>query len=129
MMRILLLLLITIPAAEIGILLFSGKMIGVLPTVLMIIFTGILGAVLAKKQGLKTIRKANEQLQYGRVPGDEMMDGLCIVIGGIFLLTPGFLTDLLGILLLLPPTRSFMKPLMMKMLQRWMDKNTFTIIR
>nr|WP_295969955.1 FxsA family protein [uncultured Bacillus sp.] len=128
-MRILLLLLITIPAAEIGILLFSGKMIGVLPTVLMIIFTGILGAVLAKKQGLKTIRKANEQLQYGRVPGDEMMDGLCIVIGGIFLLTPGFLTDLLGILLLLPPTRSFMKPLMMKMLQRWMDKNTFTIIR
>ncbi|UII55156.1 membrane protein FxsA [Cytobacillus spongiae] len=128
-MRYLLLLLIIIPASEIGILLLSGKTIGVWPTLLMIIFTGILGAYLAKKQGLETIRKAQEQMQYGQIPGDAILDGICILIGGTVLLTPGFITDALGFLLLAPPTRKFFKMLLIKGLKNWMNRGRITIIR
>ncbi|MDP4085338.1 MAG: FxsA family protein [Bacillota bacterium] len=104
-MRILILLIILIPAADIGILLFSGKMIGVLPTVIFIFLTGFIGAYLAKKQGLKTIQDAREKLSRGQIPGESVLDGICILIGGTLLITPGFITDLLGLLLLLPFTR------------------------
>lgn len=129
MLRTFLLLIVIIPAAEIGILLFSGKTIGIWPTILLILFTGVLGSFLAKKQGLETIRKVQEQIRYGRLPGNELLDGVCIIAGGIFLLSPGFLTDLFGLFLLLPPTRMLFKPMLIKLFQKWMEKNTFTIIK
>lgn len=128
-MRIFLILFILIPAAEIGVLMFSGKTIGVIPTVLLIILTGIIGSYLAKTQGLATWRKVQEQLQYGKVPGNEIMDGACILIGGIMLLSPGFLTDIVGLLFLLPTTRILMKPFILKFFQKWIDRNTITIIK
>ena len=128
-MRYLLLLIIVVSSAEIGVLLLSGNLIGVWPTIGMIIFTGVLGAYLAKKQGLETIRKAREQLSYGRMPGEAILDGICVLIGGILLLTPGFLTDITGLLLLAPVTNSFFKKLMLKWFRKWMDKNTVTFIR
>ncbi|QED48904.1 FxsA family protein [Cytobacillus dafuensis] len=128
-MRYLVLIMITVPAAEIAVLLLSGKIIGVWPTIALILFTGFLGAYLAKKQGLETIRRVNEQLQNGQMPGDAILDGICILIGGILLLTPGFITDITGLLMLTSPTKLFFKKLILKMFRKWMDRNTFTIIR
>lgn len=128
-MRYLLLLIIIVPAAEIGVLLLSGNLIGVWPTLGVILFTGVLGAYLAKKQGLETIRKVQEQLRYGQMPGEAILEGVCILAGGILLLTPGFITDITGFLLLAPPTQSFFRKLILKGFRRWMDRNTITVIR
>jgi UPF0716 protein FxsA len=128
-MRYMLLLLIVIPALEIGLLVLSGQAIGLVPTVLLIITTGILGAYLAKKQGVETIRKAQRDMQYGQMPGEAIMDGLCILIGGIVLLTPGFITDALGFLLLLPATRRMFKPFFYRLFKRWISKGNVIIYR
>ncbi|MCH1627831.1 FxsA family protein [Ferdinandcohnia quinoae] len=128
-MRVLLALIIIVPAMEIGLLIFSGKMIGAPSTILLIILTGVLGAWLAKKQGLETLRKAQEQMSYGQMPGYAIVDGICILAGAIFLLTPGFITDLTGLLLLIPQTRSFIKPFIGKLFQRMINKGQFTFIR
>lgn len=128
-MKYIFLFLIIVPAAEIGILLISGQIIGVWQTILMIILTGFLGAYLAKQQGLETLRKTQEQLRMGRMPGDAVLDGVCILVGGTLLLTPGFVTDFLGILLLAPPTRKFFKILILKAFRQWIDKGNIKVIR
>ncbi len=128
-MKIFILIFILVPVAELGVLLFSGQTIGVWPTLILLIVTGLLGSYLAKKQGINTIRKVQEQIQFGRVPGNEILDGLCVLFGGILLLSPGFLTDILGLILLLPFTRTLIKPFILKLFRKWIDKNTFTIIR
>lgn len=128
-MKYIFLFLIIVPAAEIGILLLSGQIIGVWQTILMIILTGFLGAYLAKQQGLETLRKTQEQLRMGRMPGDAVLDGVCILVGGTLLLTPGFVTDFLGILLLAPPTRKFFKVLILKAFRQWIDKGNIKVIR
>jgi UPF0716 protein FxsA len=128
-LRLLILLLIIIPAAEIGIFVLAGNKIGILPTVALIILSGIIGAYLAKQQGLETIRKVQRELGYGRIPGDALLDGVCILVGGAFLLTPGFITDTAGFLLLAPPTRVFFKKLLVQLFQKWINKGKITIIR
>ena len=111
-MKYILLLLIIIPAGEIGLLLFSGRHLGIIPTIFLIILTGIIGTYLAKREGLEAIKRVQEELRYGSMPGDAILDGLCILIGGLLLLTPGFITDLTGFLFLVPPTRIFVKRLL-----------------
>lgn len=128
-MRYFFLLLVIVPAAEIGVLIYSGNTIGLFPTIALIILTGILGTFLAKQQGLDTIRRAQQQLQRGQMPGDVLIDGVCVIIGGTLLLTPGFITDALGLFLLLPPTRKLFKPYLMTIFKRWMQRGNFTIIR
>lgn len=128
-MKYFFLFLVLVPAAEIGVLLYSGQTIGVWPTIAMIILTGFLGAYLAKQQGLETIRKTQEQLRRGMMPGDAILDGISVLVGGTLLLTPGFITDIMGILLLAPPTRKFFKVLMMKAFRNWIDKGNIKVIR
>ena len=128
-MKFFLLLFIILPACELGVLIWSGKTFGILPTVLMIIATGIGGAYLAKYQGLLTMRKVQEQLNKGIMPGEEMIDGFCILLGGILLLAPGFLTDVIGLILLLPPTRSMIKPFFRRVFRKKVERNTITIIQ
>lgn len=128
-MRYLFLLIITVPAAEIGFLMFSGKMIGILPTIALIILSGVVGAYLAKQQGLETLRKAEEQMRYGNMPGDAILDGICVLIGGTLLLTPGFISDFVGLLLLIPYTRVFFKKLIGRALMNWFNKGRITIIK
>lgn len=108
------LLLIIVPAFEIGLLVLSGNTIGIWPTILLIILTGILGAWLAKKEGLNTIRTAQLQMQNGEVPGGLVLDGICILVGGAVLLTPGFITDAVGFFLLIPYTRGMIKALLQR---------------
>ncbi|CAH2714548.1 hypothetical protein BACCIP111895_01720 [Neobacillus rhizosphaerae] len=128
-MRYLIILIIAIPAAEIGLLLFSGKTIGVWPTILLIILTGVIGAYLAKREGLQTIRKAQEQLRNGQIPGEAVLDGICILIGGILLLTPGFITDISGFLMLFPPTRRLFKFLMINSIRKKIQRGNIKIIK
>jgi UPF0716 protein FxsA len=128
-MKYIFLLLVIVPAAEISILLLSGKTIGIWPTILLIILTGFLGAYLAKQQGLETIRRTQDQLSRGMMPGDVILDGVSILIGGTLLLTPGFISDILGFLLLAPPTRKVFKALMLKLFRNWIDKGTIKVIR
>lgn len=123
------LLIILVPATEIGILLWSGKTIGVLPTVFMILLTGVLGTYLAKSQGLKVIRQAQQQMAYGQMPGEAILDGICVLSGGILLLTPGFVTDLAGLLLLIPLTRKFFKRWLSAFIRKWMNRGTIRIIK
>ncbi|MFH0346894.1 FxsA family protein [Bacillus sp. SW14] len=127
-MRFLFLLFIVFPALEIGIFLFSGKLIGILPTVFLMILTGIIGAAAAKKQGTEVYYKVQRDLQYGQMPGEAIADGLCIFIGGLLLMLPGFLSDLAGACLLIPLTRSWCKPILFKWL-KGMSKNKRIIIK
>ncbi|MCL6570309.1 MAG: membrane protein FxsA [Bacillus sp. (in: Bacteria)] len=127
-MRYLFLLIIAIPAFDLGFLLLIGKTIGVWATIVLIIFTGIIGAYLAKKEGLQTIQRVQEQLNNGEIPGEAVIDGICILIGGVLLLTPGFITDLTGFLLLFPPSRKPLKFLIIKTWQRKINKRNIKII-
>ncbi|HNW82455.1 MAG TPA: FxsA family protein [bacterium] len=105
MFFILLLLFVALPAAEIWLLIKVGGMIGVMPTILMILFTGVAGAYLAKMEGLAVIRNIQKASVEGRIPGNEMISGVLIFVGGALLLTPGFITDCMGLLMIFPPTR------------------------
>lgn len=128
-MRYLALLIIVIPAIDIGFLLLSGKTIGFLPTIALIILTGVVGAYLAKKEGLQTIKRAQEQLSYGQIPGESVLDGICILIGATLLVTPGFFTDLFGFLLLFPPSRKPFKFLMINALRKRIQNGNIKIIK
>ena len=105
----LLLLFITVPLIEVLILIKLGSLFGFWPTIFLVIGTGILGAYLAKLYGLTIWNKIQQDLQAGKMPADKLIDGLLILIGGIVLLTPDLLTDILGFMLLIPFTRSYFK--------------------
>ncbi|MDQ0231019.1 FxsA family protein [Metabacillus malikii] len=128
-MRYLTALFIVIPALEIMVLLLSGKTIGVLPTILIIILTGVIGAWLAKKQGMETIKNMQQQVHYGQIPSEAIIDGICILIGGLLLLTPGYITDICGFLLLFPFSRKRLKPILNLLIRKMIERNKVTIIR
>ena len=98
-----------IPIIEIYLLIEIGSMFGALTAVSLVILTGFLGAFLARMQGLQTLYRIQESLREGRMPSGELLDALLIVIAGLVLLTPGFLTDSAGFLLLIPATRNSIK--------------------
>ena len=98
-----------IPIIEIYLLIEIGSMFGALTAVTLVILTGFLGAFMARMQGLQTLYRIQESLREGRMPSGELLDALLIVIAGLVLLTPGFLTDSAGFLLLIPATRNFIK--------------------
>ena len=107
----LLLLFTIVPLVELFLLVKLGTVVGVGPTVALVIFTGILGAWLARQQGLGVLRRLSEDLAKGRLPAEALIDGLLIVVAGAVLLTPGLLTDALGFLLLVPRTRAAVRRL------------------
>ncbi|MDF2670105.1 MAG: hypothetical protein K0R67_2411 [Paenibacillus sp.] len=109
MQRIILLLFIVIPALELVGLFAMGSLIGGWTTFGLIVLSGVIGALLARRETRKVWRSAQEQLRLGQVPGQTILDGICVLVGGILLLMPGFLSDLLGILLVLPFTRPFFR--------------------
>jgi UPF0716 protein FxsA len=122
MFRIILFAMIIIPAFEIGLFVLSGQLIGIIWTVILIISTGIIGAWLAKREGLNIFQLAQVQLQNGQIPGEAILDGLCIFAGGLLLLTPGFITDTVGFLLLIPTTRTNAKMWLKNQFRKWLNK-------
>ena len=107
-----------VPVLEIYVLIEAGRQIGAIPTIALVILTGIAGAFLARSQGFQLLVRIQSDLQAGRVPAEEIVDGAMILAGGMVLLTPGFCTDLLGFILLTPLTRTYIK----KWLTRWIEK-------
>ncbi len=105
----LLLLFVLVPLAEMILLIEIGKRIGTLATLGLIFFTGVLGAWLARRQGLAVLRKVQEETRAGRVPAGPLIDGVLILIAGAVLITPGVLTDLFGFLCLVPAARTALK--------------------
>ena len=101
----LLFLFIFIPIAELYLLIMLGARIGFFPTLGLVVLTGILGASLARQQGISTLVKIQNELRSGKVPTDELIEGAMIVVGGIVLITPGILTDIFGFALMIPKFR------------------------
>jgi UPF0716 protein FxsA len=102
----LLLIFIAVPIAELYVILQVGDAIGAIPTVALLAADSVLGSVLLRSQGRSVWRQFNRALAEGRVPHRELLDGVAVIFGGAFLITPGFITDVIGLLLLLPPTRA-----------------------
>lgn len=94
-----------VPVIELYLLVQVGGEIGVLPTIALVLFTGVAGAWLARTQGLEVLARIQLDLSRGVMPTDSLLDGACILIAGVLLLTPGFITDIFGLLLLLPMSR------------------------
>ena len=102
---ILFLLFLAVPMVEIYFLIKVGNVIGAIPTIGLVVFTALLGAMLLRFQGLRTLQKTRLTMAKGQVPALEMMEGVLLVLAGALLLTPGFVTDAIGFLLLMPPLR------------------------
>lgn len=113
------LLFIAVPVAEVVIYIELGRHIGLVPTLTLIFGTGIAGAVLAKQQGFYIVRQIRNELRAGIVPGNQVLDGLLLLIGAVLLLTPGLLTDITGFVFVLPFTRRYIREWMKKKLKKW----------
>ena len=98
-----------IPLVEIYLLIKLGQNFGAITSILLVIITGILGAYLAKMEGLRTLFRLQETIREGGMPGEELLDALLIALAGLVLITPGFITDAVGFLLLVPFTRMLVK--------------------
>lgn len=109
MLGCLILLFTAVPLVELALLIKIGQYIGVGYTLGVVIFTGVTGAYLAKMQGLITLRRIQEDVNQGIMPADKLFDGVLILCSGILLLTPGFITDIIGFMGLIPLTRNLFK--------------------
>jgi UPF0716 protein FxsA len=105
---------ILVPIAELAVIIQVGQAIGVWWTILLLIVDSILGAMLMRSQGRAAWRRFNEAVGAARVPAREVADGVLVIFGGALLLTPGFLTDIVGLLFLLPPTRAAIRRIFLR---------------
>lgn len=126
MFRILVVLMIVVPAFEIWGIIKASQWIGGWQTFLLIIGTGFIGAFLARWQGTLVWNEARIRMNQGQIPGDALLDGLSIFAGGLLLLTPGFLTDTIGFLLVLPFSRVWIKKWLLKKIWKMMQNGSFT---
>lgn len=113
-MAILALLFLVVPIVELAIIIQVGSYLGVWPTIGLLIAISVGGAWLVKWQGISTLRRVQAELAAGRVPTRQLVDGALIILAGALMLTPGFLTDVFGILLLIPPTRIAVRSAVMR---------------
>lgn len=118
------LLFIVVPVLELALLIQIGQVVGFWPTIGLVVLTGASGAWLARLEGLRTLLKLRDELANGRLPGQAILDGVAILIGGAFLLTPGILTDLLGFSLLLPWSRRLIQRRVQARMERALQDGT-----
>lgn len=109
---------IVLPLVELYVIYKVGDAIGVVPTILILAADSVLGALLLRSQGRAVWGRFNAALTEGRVPHREVVDGVLVIFGAAFLITPGFVTDIFGLLLLLPPTRAVARRIVMKRIGR-----------
>ena len=117
------------PLVELYILLKMAEVTGPAATFLLVLVTGIAGGYLAKSEGKMIINKIKIELNSGRMPGNELINGLCVLIGGAFLITPGIITDILGFSLVMPGTREIFKIYIKKKLRKIIDGGNIHIYR
>ncbi len=117
---------IVMPILEMAVLIKVGSVIGVFPTIGLVLLTAVIGAALLKQQGLATLTRANQRLNSGELPAREVAEGLIVAVGGVLLLTPGFITDTIGLLCLIPGTRHwFVHQAMKRMVVRGQGSSFF----
>ncbi len=117
----LLALFIIFPLLELYVILEVGSVFGALPTVLLVVLTAVAGAFFTKLEGLRTLRRIQQQIILGQMPAEELIDSVLICVAGVLLLTPGFLTDVFGFWILIPPTRQLFK--------RWLRSRFYQYLR
>ena len=117
-MAFLVLLFIVVPIAELYVIIKVGEAIGILPTLAILLADAVLGSLLLRQQGRAAWRRFNATIAAGRFPGREAADGVMVAVGGTLLLTPGFISDVAGLLLLLPPTRTLIRSGLFRYLRR-----------
>jgi len=100
---------IVVPLAELYVIIKVGEAIGAPLTILILLLDSVLGSMLLRSQGRAVWRRFNETVRAGRVPHSEIIDGVLVIFGGAFLITPGFITDVIGAILLVPPTRALVR--------------------
>ncbi len=104
---LLILIFVGVPILEIAVFIQAGDIFGLWPTLAAVVVTAVVGAALLRAQGLAALGRARRQLDRGQIPIAEVITGVCLLVGGALLLTPGFVTDTVGFLLLIPPVRQF----------------------
>ena len=122
MLGYLILLFTLVPITELALLIKIGQHIGVFYTLTIVIVTGVLGAILAREQGFRTLKKIESEINLGVMPSEQILDGVMILCGGILLLTPGLITDVIGFLVLIPLTRNLLKQWLKKKIKTIMDE-------
>ena len=109
---------IAVPIAEIYVIIQVGEAIGAVPTILILVADSIIGSMLWRSQGRRVWARFRQTVERGGVPHREVIDGVLVIFGGAFLITPGFISDVVGILFLLPPTRALIRRLLIRRLGR-----------
>jgi len=118
-----------VPAIELYLIIKVGSVIGALNTIFIIILTGILGAYYAREQGFRVVSNIQVKMQHGTVPGDDLVNGAMLLVGGALLITPGFITDLAGFSLIFPPTREAVKAVVQRYLEKRVRQGQVKIYR
>lgn len=122
---VLFLVFLVVPFLELFVILQVGHAIGALNTIAALLVVSMVGAWLVKREGISVVRRAQQRMARGAVPGRELVDGVIIVFAGALLITPGFLTDVVGVLLLLPPVRAALRLAVTRRLRRRADLGSF----
>ncbi len=116
-----------VPVLELYLLIKVGRLIGAWETVAILLAVSFAGAWLVRHQGFSILSRIQGELAFGRLPAAELLDGFLVLVGGILLLTPGFLTDLLGLVFLVPAGRYLLKQYLQRWLERRLSKGVITI--
>lgn len=107
-----------VPFVELYLLILLGRVFGAVPTILLVLGTGFVGAALARSEGMRVVRKWQTAVAEGRVPDEGVLSGILVLVGGVLLITPGVLTDMAGLLLLFPSTRIVVADIMRRHLEK-----------
>lgn len=122
------LLFVLVPVLELLLLIRMGEWVGLWPTLALVVLTGATGAALARLEGLRVFFQFQKELASGRLPGQALLDGISVLVGGAFLLTPGIVTDLAGFALLLPPSRRWIQRRVRARLERRLRDGTLRVV-
>ncbi len=118
-----------VPVAELALLIEIGRRVGVWWTVTLVLLTGAVGLTIARLQGFSILRRLSSELSQGLIPGDTILEGVLLLAGALLLITPGVLTDLAGLLLLVPPVRALAREWFKVRLRRWMSSGSVWVFR
>lgn len=118
-----------VPVVELFLLIQIGRRIGAVPTVALVLLTGLVGAALARREGLATLARWRSALSQGRIPEEGLVGGALVLVGGVLLVTPGVITDVVGLALLFGPTRRRIAPLVRRWVAARMADGTVRVIR
>ncbi len=116
-----------VPAIELALLVYAGSKIGVPETLSIVIATAIAGAFLVRREGLGVVIRIQEDLAHGAFPAESLLDGAMVLVSGALMVTPGFITDLIGFLLVIPAPRAVIKKILIRLLRRHLENISIDI--